>query len=78
VDFYVSRKHPAAGRQRHSWFTRTIWPAWFATDNVFLSPDHLPYLASRFAPLRLDERRGRLPFVVGARVPYYLFIGKKS
>ncbi len=44
ADFYVSRKYPAVGLKRHRWFTRTIWPPWFSTDNVFPSPDHLPFL----------------------------------
>lgn len=35
VDFYVSRKYPPDGLRRHSWFTRTFWPTWFANDNVF-------------------------------------------
>ena len=76
VDFYVSRKHPAAGRVRHRWPTRTLWPLWFAADNVHLSPDHLPALAWRFETLRLVERRGRLPYLP-FRAPYYLFVGRK-
>lgn len=76
VDFYVSRKHPAAGRVRHRWPTRTLWPLWFAADNVHLSPDHLPALAWRFETLRLVERRGRLPYLP-FRAPHYLFVGRK-
>lgn len=77
VDFYVSRKFPAEGRVRHSWFLRTFWPTWFATDNVFLSPDHLPFLASRFQTVSLHEERARVPYVPLSRVPYYRFVGKK-
>ncbi len=42
---FMSRgKYPPDGLKRHRWFTRTIWPPWFSTDNVFPSPDHLPFL----------------------------------
>jgi S-adenosylmethionine-diacylgycerolhomoserine-N-methlytransferase len=75
VDFYVSRKVPAAGRVRHGWFTRTFWPLWFEHDGVFLSRDHLPYLCDRpdrLAPVELIEGRSR---VLG--IPYYVFVGRK-
>ncbi|MCX7717154.1 MAG: class I SAM-dependent methyltransferase [Candidatus Sumerlaeaceae bacterium] len=78
VDFYVSRKHPAApGMARHGWLTRHFWPAWFGGDNVFPSPDHLPYLLRRFEPVSLLENRAAVPYLPLARVPYYLFIGLK-
>jgi S-adenosylmethionine-diacylgycerolhomoserine-N-methlytransferase len=76
VDFFVSRKHPETGRAHHPWFTRTFWPTWFAQDNVFLSPDHLPYLSNRFLPERLAERQSRVPYLP-LRVPYYVFVGRK-
>lgn len=78
VDFYVSRKHADAGRARHSWGTRAFWPLWFANDNVFLSPDHLPYLARRFDCVRLDEKRARLPYLPLLRAPYYIYVGTKA
>lgn len=77
VDFYVARKHPAADMARHSWLTRTFWPAWFASDNVFLSADHLPYLAKRFQVVQFTECRGKVPFLPYLRAPYYQFIGRK-
>jgi S-adenosylmethionine-diacylgycerolhomoserine-N-methlytransferase len=77
VDFYISRKYPPEGCVRHGWWTRTFWPAWFALDNVFLSPDHLPWLRRRCQVLRLEERRARVPYLPLGRVPYYLFIGRK-
>lgn len=77
VDFYVSRKHPQAGLTRHAWWARTLWPAWFAADNVFLSPDHLPFLRRRFETLRLEERTARLPWLPLVRAPYYLFVGRR-
>jgi S-adenosylmethionine-diacylgycerolhomoserine-N-methlytransferase len=77
VDFYVSRKFPREGRRRHGWATRTLWPAWFAWDNVHLSADHLPMLESRFDALEVAEDAGRLPYLPLVRAPYYRFIGQK-
>ncbi len=77
VDFYVSRKHPHQGWARHGWATRTFWPIWFATDNVHLNPDHVPFLHSRLEPLTVSEHRAPVPYLPLARVPYYRFIGRK-
>ena len=79
VDFYVSRKYPAAEHGRHSWMKRTFWPAWFGCDNVFPSPDHVPYLHRKFKPLLFEERLTRLPWFPNPcfKMPYYLFIGQK-
>jgi S-adenosylmethionine-diacylgycerolhomoserine-N-methlytransferase len=78
VDFYVSRKYPLLGLRRHSWWTRTFWPAWFARDNVFLSADHVPFLHWRFTPVHFQEHRARLPYVPLLRVPYYTFVGQRT
>ncbi|OKK03531.1 hypothetical protein AMK26_18790 [Streptomyces sp. CB03234] len=75
-DFYVSRKHPTGGA-RHAAWRRHLWPAWFSHNNVFLSPDHLPYLRARFSTVRVRERLAPVPYLP-ARVPYYLFIGTKD
>ena len=77
VDFYVAKKYPDEGRARHGWFTRTFWPTWFAWDNVFPNPDHLPFLASHFEPIEVAEQRGKLPWMPFVRAPYYYFIGRK-
>ncbi|MFO0944567.1 MAG: class I SAM-dependent methyltransferase [Planctomycetota bacterium] len=77
VDFFVSRKYPAAERRQHSWFTRHFWPAWFGFDGVHLHPDHLPYLERRFATVSVHESYASVPYLPGARVPYYRYIGKK-
>lgn len=61
VDFYVLCKHPPDGLRRHGWFMRHFWPTWFASDNVFPSADHVPYLHRKFDPLRFDERTARVP-----------------
>jgi S-adenosylmethionine-diacylgycerolhomoserine-N-methlytransferase len=77
VDFYVSRKYPAPGHRRHSWFTRSFWPVWFATDNVFPNPDHVPYLHRHFEPVSFHEEWMRMRYFPLARVPYYRFVGRK-
>ena len=78
VDFHVSRKHRERGRAHHGWLTRSLLPLWFGSDNVFLSADHLPYLAQRFQPIALAERRTRLPYLPFVFAPYYVFIGRKE
>ncbi|MFI5358002.1 MAG: class I SAM-dependent methyltransferase [Opitutales bacterium] len=77
VDFYVSSRHPPVGQTRHSWLTRTLWPAWFAADGVHLGPDRLAYLQWRFDTLLLLERRGSVPYLPGLRVPYFVFVGQR-
>jgi len=77
VDFFVARKYPAAGQAKHGWTTRTFWPPWFGSDNVFLSPDHIPYLLNKFETIELSERRGKIPYMPFVRAPHYVFIGRK-
>lgn len=77
IDFYVSDKWPNEGMVRHSGFYRNFWPAWFGYSNVFLNPDHLTYLARLFEMVRLDERKGKVPYLPGMKAPYYLFVGRK-
>lgn len=77
VDFFVARKYPVDGLSKHAWSTRTFWPTWFANDNVFLSPDHIPYLQSRFETVELVQRRGKVPYIPFVRAPHYYFIGRK-
>jgi S-adenosylmethionine-diacylgycerolhomoserine-N-methlytransferase len=77
ADFYVARKWPATGRQRHSRWQRFLWPILFSWDNVYLSPDHLPYLQSRLETVYLAERWGRMPYLFGLKAPYYVFVGRK-
>ena len=77
VDFFVARKWPAEGLVKHGWSTRTLWQAWFANDNVFLNPDHIPYLQSHFETVSLAQERGKVPYMPFVRAPYYRFIGRK-
>ena len=80
VDFYVSRKYPASGHVKHSWMKRTFWLPWFGCDNVFPSPDHVPYLHHKFKPILFEERLTRIPWFPNPffKMPYYLFIGEKN
>ena len=78
VDFYVGRKYPAPGTKQHRWLARSLWQPWFATDNVFPSPDHLPFLRHHFEEVQLAEERNRMPYVPLLRTPYYRFIGRKK
>lgn len=77
VDFYVARKYPEETRNKHGWLTRTFWPTWFNLDNVFPSPDHLPYLSRKFETLHLEEKKAWMRYLPGTKVPYYIFIGRK-
>lgn len=77
VDFYVSRKYPRDGLKRHSWAMRTFWPTWFAMDNVYPSPDHVPFLHRNFEVVRFEENLARVPYLPLVRTPYYLFVGRK-
>ena len=55
-----------------------VWPVWFGADNVFLSPDHVPYLQRCFETVRLEEHRAKVPYMPLFRVPYYTFMGRKA
>jgi len=77
VDFFVARKWPAEGLAKQKWTTRTLWPAWFANDNVFLNGDHIPFLQSRFETVSLEQHRGTVPYLPLVRAPYYQFVGRK-
>lgn len=77
VDFYVSRKFPMESRKKHGWFTRSFWPVWFSSDNVFPSPDHLPFLERHFTTLECVESKGKVPYIPLIRMPYYQYVGRK-
>jgi S-adenosylmethionine-diacylgycerolhomoserine-N-methlytransferase len=76
IDFYVSRKYPESELRKHGWSTRAFWPVWFANDNVFLSPDHVPFLKRHFNVQMINEATNRLPYLPFSTVPYYQFIGE--
>ncbi|MBN2024182.1 MAG: class I SAM-dependent methyltransferase [Pirellulales bacterium] len=78
VDFYVSRKHVSPGMKRHSWLARSFWPVWFATNNVFPSPDHVAYLHRRFEPVHFTESSATVPYLRFLRTPYFVFLGRRA
>ncbi|MCA9216272.1 MAG: class I SAM-dependent methyltransferase [Planctomycetales bacterium] len=78
ADFFVSRKYPSDGIEKHGWFTRNFWPVWFSSDNVFPSGDHLPFLNRHFVKQQQSQHRAKVPYIPLIRVPYYNFIGRKS
>lgn len=76
VDFYISRKYPGPGMVQHSAFQRFFWPSWFGMDNVWPSPDHIPWLQAHFHQVKLVEGLGSMPYMP-FKAPYYIFIGRK-
>ena len=70
VDFHVGA--------RHGLMTRTFWPAWFRHDGVRVSSEHLPELRRRLPDHAFDEARTSVPYLPLGRVPYYVFVGRKS
>ena len=78
VDFYVSSPRPRSGYVRHAGWERWLWRRWFAHDGVRLSPEHLEALADAMPDNLRLERQGALPYIPALKVPYYIFIGRKS
>ena len=80
VDFFLSRKFPYPNQKRHSFATRNFWPAWFSCDNIFLTPDHYPYLNYRFKMESFTEKRLTVPYFPAFwwKMPYYIYVGKKT
>jgi len=78
VDFYVAQKYPSTGFSHHSWWTRTFWPVWFASDNVFLSRDHLPFMSSLFKRRHKVESSHHVPYIPFMNVPHYIFVGENQ
>ncbi|MGQ9590169.1 MAG: class I SAM-dependent methyltransferase [Planctomycetota bacterium] len=77
VDFYVSRKHPAEGFRRHRALARAFWRWWFGHNDVFPSPDHIPYLEWKLRRRHLSERFGKVPYLPFLRAPHYIYVGEK-
>ena len=78
TDFYISASHPEPGLCRHRAWQRSFWPLCFGWHHVRLNEDHLPFLRHRFAMRHLSEQTGRMPFMLGMRAPYYVFVGIKE
>jgi S-adenosylmethionine-diacylgycerolhomoserine-N-methlytransferase len=67
VDFHL----PLGGHR----MVNAFWRRWFAHDGVHLSGDHLADLCHRFPIHSVTEQHAPVPYLPGARVPYYRFIG---
>lgn len=78
VDFYVSATQGGPGARRHGLFTRAFWPRWFGHHGVHLNPERLCYLMHVLPDHELVEETNAVPYLMGLRVPYYRFIGRRS
>ena len=74
VDFHLP--DPVAGGMGP--MERRFWRAWFAHDGVMLSAEHLSHLTCVLPHHLSSERRGRIPYLPGLLVPFYLFLGHKG
>ena len=77
VDFHVAAPNRPGARAPQGSLARHFWQRWFRHDGVHLDFRHLPYLLQHTAPISCEERRARIPYLPGLRVPYYLFLGHK-
>ena len=68
VDFHVPRD---------ARFARTFWPWWFGHDGVHPNADLLPYLRRRLQQAEIREATSAVPYLPGARVPWFSFVGVK-
>jgi S-adenosylmethionine-diacylgycerolhomoserine-N-methlytransferase len=78
VDFYVSDAAGGPGKVSHDPFTRWFWPRWFGHDGVHPNPEQLRLLRHLLPAHDVRERRAPVPYLPGLRVPYYLFVGRRS
>lgn len=76
VDFYVSDRQPPTGFTRHGPWTRRFWPWWFGHDGVRLDGLVLRELHQRLEMKYLHEGYTSIPWLPGARVPYFIFVGR--
>lgn len=78
VDFYAAPHDARARGALRASIARGLWRRWFRHDGVNIDPQHLPYLLRHTEPVYCEQRRAPLPYLVGLRVPYYLYIGRKA
>eukprot|EP00953_Heterococcus_sp_UTEX-ZZ885_P041472 21155-Heterococcus_DN1.PRE.1 len=75
ADFYTSKKNDTALRQ-HSWWRRWLMQAWFAIDDVDLSPHRREVCEQRLALAWESNHMGPLLnksiAKLGPQVPYYI------
>lgn len=78
VDFYVSSAQAEHGMVTHPAALRRFCRYWFGHDGVGLNPEHLASLRRSMPDHVLHERMAPVPYLPGLRVPYYIFVGRKS
>ncbi len=77
-DFFIAHPFLAVENQTpHSWAARMFWRAWFETNGVFPSSDHVPYLTRRTQVRHYSQHRANVPYLPLFKTPYYLFLGAK-
>ena len=54
-----------------------FWKYWFGYDGVELSPLHRLEAQHRYATESLAVLTARVPYLLGMRVSYYQFVGRK-
>lgn len=57
---------------------RAFWRRWFAHDGVHLDADHWATLCRLLPRHQLRQCATPVPYLPGARLPYYLFVGIKE
>jgi S-adenosylmethionine-diacylgycerolhomoserine-N-methlytransferase len=54
-----------------------FWKTWFSYDGVYISEQHHQDLSSRFKVEALDFNKAKIPYLLGAKAPYYTFRGRR-
>lgn len=75
VDFGVSAKCDF-NHKKHNWLTRWFWQIWFDFDHINLNDSRRGYVEHKFN--RIKDFTGGNSFVLGIRLPYYIFIGESK
>jgi S-adenosylmethionine-diacylgycerolhomoserine-N-methlytransferase len=78
VDFHGGDAGIASGAVSHGAVSRIFWSRWFAHAGVHLNPEHLRHLRRSLPTNLAFDRHARVPYLMGLRAPYYLFIGRKG
>jgi ubiquinone/menaquinone biosynthesis C-methylase UbiE len=74
ADFGVANTSPS--HFWNTWYNR-FWQTFFSLDSVYLHPERREYLANKFPnDIYSEAGYGRVPFMFGARAPYYIWIAR--
>ena len=65
--------------QKQGYLMPAFWQKVFATDHVFLRPEHREYLREQFATVEEADGFGTFPYVPPfLRAYWYAFVGRKE